>query len=136
MPALKTYRLMISHSWTYSDHYDKVVTWFDDAPNFLWYNYSVSADNPLDTSTDKELKEKLTNKIANCNCIIVLSGMYASYSKWIDYEIDEALRMGKPIVGVKPWGQERVPTKIQDNCNILVGWNSSSVVQAVRDYAN
>jgi len=65
----------------------------------------------------------------------VLSGMYASYSKWIDFEIDTAIHIKKPIIGVRPWGQERVPLKIQDASIVLVGWNSSSVVNAVRSYA-
>lgn len=61
--------------------------------------------------------------------------MYVSYSEWIDYEIDTAKELGKPIIGVKPWGQERIPVKVQNDCTVLVGWNSNSVVQAVRDYA-
>jgi MTH538 TIR-like domain (DUF1863). len=61
--------------------------------------------------------------------------MYATYSEWIDYEIDEAVRMGKVIIGVKPWGQERVPVKIQNNATVMVGWNKASVIKAIKDYA-
>ena len=57
------------------------------------------------------------------------------YSEWINYEIDEALRMKKPIIGIKPWGNQRIPEKIQQNATVLVGWNSSSLVSAVRNYA-
>ena len=135
MPALRNYHLLISHSWKYNEKYEKVVEWLDDASYFTWSNYSVCCDKPLDTSSDKELKEKLTNRIKNCSAIIVLAGMYANYSKWINYEIDEAIRLGKPIIGVKPWGAERTPTKISENADIMVAWQSSSVVQAVRDYA-
>jgi hypothetical protein len=61
--------------------------------------------------------------------------MYVAYSEWIDYEIDTALDLGKPIIGVRPWGQERTPSKVTDNADVVVGWNSSSVIQAVRDYS-
>ena len=44
-------------------------------------------------------------------------------------------RVGKPIIGVKPRSQERIPTKVSNNADVMVGWNSNSVVQAVRDYA-
>lgn len=135
MPALKNYHIMISHSWDYNSHYEKVCNWLNDAKNFIWSNYSVPLNNPIDAKGKKELKEKLRNRIANCSCIIVLSGMYVSYSEWIDYEIDTAKELKKPIIGVKPWGQERIPVKIQNDSTVLVGWNSSSVVQAVRDYA-
>lgn len=61
--------------------------------------------------------------------------MYVAYSNWIDFEIDVANDLEKPIIGVKPWGQERIPTKVQNNADIMVGWNSNSVVNAVRIYA-
>lgn len=135
MPALKNYHIMISHSWDYNSHYEKVCSWLNDAKNFIWSNYSVPLSNPIDAKGKKELKEKLRNRIASCSCIIVLSGMYVSYSEWIDYEIDTAKELKKPIIGVKPWGQERIPAKVQNDSTVLVGWNSGSVVQAVRDYA-
>lgn len=134
MPALKNYHIIISHSWDYNEHYEKVVSWLNDANNFEWSNYSVPLTNPIDAKGKKELKEKLRNKITNCSCIIILSGMYVAYSEWIDYEIDTAVEMGKPIIGVEPWGQERVPQKVTSNADVVVGWNSSSVVQAIRDY--
>ena len=135
MPALKNYHIMISHSWDYNEHYEKVVSWLNDANNFEWSNYSVPLTNPIDAKGKKELKENLRNKITNCSCVIILSGMYVAYSEWIDYEIDTAVEMGKPIIGVEPWGQERIPQKVTSNADVVVGWNSSSVVQAIRDYS-
>jgi hypothetical protein len=41
--------------------------------------------------------------------------------------------MGKSILGVIPWGQERVPVKVQSASTIpMVGWNRASIIQAVR----
>lgn len=61
--------------------------------------------------------------------------MYVVYSDWIDYEMSEAIRMDKPIIGLKPWGQKRVPISIQENATTMVGWNSDSLINAIRDYA-
>ena len=126
---------MISHSWDYNADYETIKGCLDDAKNFTWTNYSVPLSKPLDTKSKKELKEKLRTRISLCSSIIILSGMYVSYSEWIDYEIDTALELGKPIIGVKPRGQERIPTKVSNNADVMVGWNSASVVQAVRDYS-
>lgn len=135
MPNLRNYHIMISHSWDYNEHYEKIKSWLDDAKYFRWTNYSVPLSKPLDTKTKNELKEKIKNRIASCSCVIILSGMYVSYSEWIDYEIDTAVELGKPIIGVKPWGQERIPKKVQDNADVMIGWNFESVVSAVRNYA-
>ena len=135
MPELRDYHILISHSWDYNDQYETVKKWLDEAKYFTWTNYSVPFTKPLDVNSKKELKDKIRTRISLCICIIILSGMYVDYSEWIDYEIDTAIELGKPIIGIKPWGQERIPKKVQDNANIIVGWNSASVVQAVRDYA-
>ena len=133
MPSLKTRNLFISHAWSYSEHYWKVVNWFNEEPNFNWKNYSVPSHDGCSQTTQSGLETCLTNQMSPAQGIIMLSGMYAAYSDWIDYEIDEAVRMGKTIIGVKPWGQEKVPVKIQNNANIMVGWNSASIIQAVRN---
>jgi hypothetical protein len=59
--------------------------------------------------------------------------MYAAHSEWIEYEIKEAKRLGKVIIGVKPWRQERLPLIVQEAANIMVGWNSASIISAVRE---
>ena len=129
------YHIFISHAWDYNDHYNTLINWINDDQDLKgnWANYSVPMEKPIETNKKKELREKLTNKIALSNVIVVVSGMYAAYSEWIDYEIDEAVRMGKYIIGVKPWGQERIPVKIQNNASIMVGWNSSSVTNAIKN---
>jgi hypothetical protein len=130
----KTYYLFISHAWDYSEHYKKIKEWLEE-DSISWKDYSVPVTNQIDADTKKELKAKLTSKIKLSSAIIVTSGMYAAYSEWMDYEIDEAVRMDKVIIGVKPWGQERVPKKIQDNATVMVGWNKSSVINAIKNYA-
>ena len=77
----------------------------------------------------------MTKQIRPAQVVIILGGMYAAHSDWIEYEISEAERMDKTIIGVKPWGQERVPLVVQ-NASVcpVVGWNRASVVKAVRNY--
>lgn len=135
MPNLRNYHLFISHSWDYSGQYETIREWLNRSPYFLWTDYSVPITKPVTFSRINEQKQNILNRISLCSCVIILSGMYVAYSDWIDFEINAALSMRKPIIGVKPWGQERIPTKVQNCANILIGWNSASVVDAVRQYA-
>ncbi len=59
--------------------------------------------------------------------------MYTNHSDWIGYEIDEALRMKKPIVAIIPWGAERTPLRVTLAANEVVGWNSKSITSAIRN---
>lgn len=134
MPALKNRMLFVSHAWRHDAHYSKVVEWFDNEPNFEWKNSSVPSDNALPDKTSKGLSAGMTRQISPTQGVIILAGMYAAHSEWINYEINEAVRMNKIIIGVKPWGQERIPVNVQTAATVMVGWNSNSIIQAVRDY--
>lgn len=135
MPNLRDYHILISHSWDYNFDYKTIKKWLDEANYFKWTDYSVPLTKPLHVHSKRELKEKIRKRISLCSCVIILSGMYVSYSEWIDYEIDTAIELGKPIIGIKPRGQERTPLKVSNNAKVMVGWNSISVVEAVRSCA-
>ena len=135
MPILKNRMIFISHAWEYNQHYYKIEEWLNDAQNFSWSNCSVPSHDGLTDKTSAGLSRGMTRQINPAQVVLILGGMYAAYSSWIEFEISEAQRLGKTIIGIKPWGQERVPQIVQDAsiCDV-VGWNSASVVQAVRNY--
>jgi len=133
MPELKTRMIFISHAWTYNEDYWTIVKWFNEEPNFSWKNCSVPSHDALPDKTSKGLSAGMTRQITPAQGVILIGGMYAAHSDWIDYEINEAVRMSKLIIGIRPWGQERVPLKIQNAAVSIVGWNRASLIQAVRD---
>ncbi len=136
MPELKNRMIFISHAWRYSEHYATLVKWFKDEPNFSWSNCSVPSDDGLSDKTSAGLRAGMTRQINPAQVVIILGGMYAAHSAWIEYEINEAIRLNKTIIGVAPWGQEKIPVIVQ-NASIcpVVRWNSASVIGAVRQYA-
>ena len=137
MPTLKTYRLFISHSWAYGDAYDKLVSFFKEHPNFLWEDYSVPKDDPVhNANNDKQLYGAIKNKIQLVNCVVILAGVYSTYSKWINKEIEIAKSVfSKPVIGVEPWGSEKTSKIVQDNADEIVKWQSSPIVNAIRNHA-
>lgn len=133
MPELKSRMLFISHAWRYDDAYLTLVKWFDNEPNFLWKNCSIPSTDALPDKTAKGLAAGITRQIGPAQAVLIIAGMYAAHSGWIDYEIDEALRLNKKIIGIRPWGQERMPVKIQAAAGALVNWNSASIVKTIRE---
>jgi hypothetical protein len=67
--------------------------------------------------------------------VLAIAGVYATYSDWIEWELKTADRISKPIVGIVPWGQERVSSTVQNYSVIDVRWNTESIVNAIRDNA-
>lgn len=135
MPELKSYAIFISHAWTYNADYYRLERMLDEAPNFTWRNYSVPQHDALDTATNAELEAALRRQISPTNIVLILAGMYVSHRKWIQKEIDIALEMEKPMVGIVPRGQERTPQEVQDVVEEMVGWNTASIVSAIRKHS-
>ncbi len=133
MPSLYPYRIFISHAWDYNDEYYKIENMLKEYPNFEFRNYSVPKHDAFDTG--ETLTKKLLDQMNPVQVVIILSGMYAAHSDWIQYEIKEANRLGKPIIGVKLWGQERVPQSIQDAAKVIHGWNVGPIVASIRELA-
>ena len=61
--------------------------------------------------------------------------MYTAYSDWMQDEIDMAVELGKPIIGVMPYGSQKIPQAVQDAADEIVGWSTVSIVRAVREYS-
>jgi hypothetical protein len=66
------------------------------------------------------------------NCVLIISGMYAAHNYWIQTEIDITKAYRKPIVGLIPLRQERIPLAVQQAANELAAWRTDSVVDAIR----
>ena len=135
MPSLNTYYVFISHAWTYNADYYRLIDLLDAASWFSWRNYSVPEHDPVDAGNDARLTEALRNQIRPTHVVLIIAGMYVNHRKWIQKEIDIAVGMGKPIVGLIPRGAERTPTEVQDVAKEMVGWSTSSIVAAIRKYA-
>lgn len=127
------YRLFISHSWAYSDAYDKVCSMLKDQ-GVNYCNHSVPKDSPLHTNgTDKELYDAIEAQMRGTSCVLILAGVYSSYSKWINKEIEIANKYGKPIIAIEPWGSERTSTIVKNNAHKVVKWNGCSIAAAIKE---
>jgi len=64
-----------------------VKKWHSGQASLDFRNFSVPQNDPIhDAGTDKELQEAIFNQIARSHVIVIPTGMYASYSKWIKKE--------------------------------------------------
>ena len=135
MPRLHRYRIFISHAWGYNADYYRLISRLDMTSNFLYANYSVPEHDPVDANNNRKLAEELRQQIRPVEVVIILGGMYVAYSNWIQFEINFAQYLSKPILGVKPWGAQRMPQAVQTAANEVVGWNAPTIVSAIRGLA-
>ena len=136
---MRTYNLFISHSWSYSDSYNKLKNLLLARTYFEFKDYSVPKNDPIHTNgSDEELYEAIFRKIRPCSVVLILAGVYASYSKWIDKEIEiakEKFRPQKSIIAIEPWESEKTSLVVKENADRVVKWNTESIVSAIRELA-
>jgi Thoeris protein ThsB, TIR-like domain len=128
---IKAYRLFISHSWSYDENYNKIVKMISDQ-GIEFYDHSVPKGDPIHTNgTDKELHEAIEAKLKGASCVIILAGVYATYSKWINKEIEMAKKFNKKIIAVEPWGAEKTSKIVKESADRIVKWQGSSIASAI-----
>lgn len=132
--------VFISHSWSYSDHYDCLAEWLFEEPwqvnhepvNFT--DVSVPKNNPIHyAQNDAELMGAICERVLQAHVVVIPTGMYANHSNWISKEIEASRYYAKPILAVNPWAQERKSSVVGDAADRIVGWNKQPVVQGVWD---
>jgi len=130
--------IFISHAWAYSKHYNTLYSWiFDEnwsvgSASLDFKDFSVPKNDPIhNASNDTQLKIAIYNKISRSHVIVIPSGMYANYSKWIQKEIKGSLEFKKPILAVNPFGQEKKSGVVLNNANVAVGWNKKPVINEI-----
>ncbi|MDC2889494.1 TIR domain-containing protein [Psychrosphaera algicola] len=130
----KTYRLFISHSWAYSDGYTKVI-YLIQKQGIKFFDHSVPKGDPIHTNgSDWQLKQAIENKMKGTSCIIIMAGVYSTYSKWINKEIEIAKAYGKSIIAIEPWASTRTSSVVKINADIIVKWQGASIARAIRKY--
>jgi len=71
-----------------------------------------------------------------CHIVLIMAGVYSTYSKWIIKEIQIAIRefsSPKPLLAVMPWDNTNVSLAVALNATKIVNWNTESIVDAIRD---
>ena len=131
----KKYKIFISHSWQYSDTLDALKNLINANSHFSATYEESTKDKPINSENENYVKTRLAQKIGDSNIVLALAGMYASHSSWMEWELDKAIGLDVPIVGVIPRGQERISTIVSSRSLVDVRWSTESIIAAIRKYA-
>jgi hypothetical protein len=130
----KEYHVFISHSWSHVDDLKNLRNLLEQRGYFNVEFQEATPDVPINSDNAYYIRQRLKQKIQNSNIVLGIAGMYASYSEWMAWELDKAIELGVPIVGVIPRGQERISTTVSSRSKEDVRWNTESIVEAIRQW--
>jgi MTH538 TIR-like domain (DUF1863) len=94
----------------------------------------------LDQGLVKEetIRRLLRMKISWAGAVVVLIGKDTHSRPWVNWEVEQANRQGKRIVGVYVRGgtEPDKPAALEKYASAIVGWNSDSIIAAIDGTAN
>lgn len=135
MPLLKNYDLFISHAWDYNNQYYNLTSLLKDYPYFKFRNYSVPEHDPIDFNTASQLQKQIEEQIRQSSVVLLIAGKYIKYRKWMKEEIRIAKKYNKSIIAIRPWGADILPCEAEAQADVVVNWQASSIVEAIRKYS-
>ena len=106
-----------------------------ESQGISYYDHSLLINDPIHTDgTDKELEAAIDAKIKGTSCVEIMAGVYSTYSKWINKEIDMAIAYGKSIIAIEPLDSEKTSKVVKDNADEIVKWKASSIAKAIKNW--
>lgn len=101
-------------------------------------NSSIDSTKENRATDEDYIKSMLRPRIEWAGAFICLIGRDTHTRPWVNWEIEEAQRQGKRIVGVYIPGatDSNLPTKFKDYGTALVGWNGDRIIGAIEGKIN
>ena len=121
---------------------DKSVTYFTNLLAGKDYNIRNSSIRVNEKNKDrlqkkliprKTLERLLSMKMKWAGTVVVLIGFQTHSREWVNWEIEQAAKQGKRIIGVFMHGGKDadIPENLEKFGDGLVGWNSEKIIDAL-----
>ena len=96
-------------------------------------NYSVTSEKYNNANNKEYIQSLLRPLINQASTFICLIGPNTHDSEWVNWEVEQAFKQGKRIVGVYLWGTKDsdIPPALEDAADAMVGWNHDTILDAI-----
>ena len=120
----RVYKIYISHIKDFKE-YNLFLEKLKAANEFKWINLAKPGDG----------NENLELQIKDVDVVIILSGQYSKNPSSLEKQIKIAQNFKKPLIAVRPYGMENVPTFIENLAQDIVGWNTPCIIEVIKENA-
>jgi hypothetical protein len=133
----KTKNVFISHYHADDEHVQNLKGLLADK-GYILKNSSIDSTKPNRVINDEAIRRLLRLRISWAGVFICLIGQRTHTRDWVDWEIEEASKKGKRIVGVYINGASDadVPENFKLYGDALVGWTGDKIIDAIEGKIN
>lgn len=127
-------KVFVSHVFETSDDYFRVFEYLESSHNFYYINCSDPAQMP--GGGMEGMKDELRRQISRAECVIIPSSLYRKHQEWIDFQLNCAKGLDKPVIVLEHFGvKEKMPVQLEALGDEIVGWNEREIADAIRRQA-
>jgi hypothetical protein len=101
-------------------------------------NSSIDSTKPNQATNDEYIRRLLRLRIQWASTVIVLISNKTHTRDWVNWEIDQANKKGKRIIGVFVNGasDSNIPESFKKYGQALVGWTGNKIIDAIEGHNN
>lgn len=134
---MPTKNVFVSHFGKDDEHVGNLKTLLGKS-GYTLRNSSIDSTKPNDASNQEYIKGLLRDGIRWAGAVVVLIGPDTHSRWWVNWEIEQAAKQGKPIVGVYIQGEKdaQIPDNLDLYGDALVGWNTDAIINAINGKSN
>ncbi len=123
-------RLFVSHVFEETDDYLRVFEYLESSHKFYYLNCSNPGSRP---AGDLPTREELRRQIGLAEAVIILSSMYRTEREMIDFQLNCAKGLGKPVIVLENFGvKEKLAVQMEALADEIVGWDERLLCDAIR----
>jgi len=127
-------RVFVSHLFEKHPDYLRVFEYLESREKFLYMNVSDPDRKPQ--GGKEALKDELRNQIKASEVMVLPVTIFELNPDLVTFQMDCAGAFGKPIIGVKSFGETVVIQKaVLDRAADVVEWEARTLVDALRQHA-
>lgn len=127
------FRIYATHLWSKDDDYLRLFEYLNDVANFFYVNLSDPDDLPQSMNVE-HVQTKLNQQMKDAEVVIVLATQYVTDANQIQYQLDLARALSKPVVAVEPFGPNNILKPVKDRAVEVVPWYNRSIADAIRHH--
>jgi len=127
-------RLFVTHAFIRHADYLRVFEYLEDATRFFYLNTSDPEAPP--GPGPEGLQDVLRSQISEAAVVLALSGLYEAHRDLVQFQLDCAGALDRPVVAVEPFGGALpMPEAVRARADEVVRWNDREIVDALRRQA-
>jgi hypothetical protein len=128
-PEIKN--VFVSHYHEDECHIERLKSLLGDG--YMLRNYSVTSKKFNNATNEDYIKSLLRPLISEAGTFICLVGEDTHASDWVDWEIRQAEKQGKQIIGIYLHGERdaQLPEALEELADSIVGWNKDNIEAAI-----